>query len=192
MHISKVHCTTISSIDRTSNHKQPVFKPSFTGRTHKSVDRFFHREFTLPDGNELSILQSIKDIVSKLHENTVLKVVNERNIYWPLEDTTNSYVLYAVNKKFLNSKCRIATVGCKSGLFSGETVSFINDNKESIEDTLPHVDEIFVQYAKNVLSFKDPKSEQTIKKKRIIEEFAKSVNIDPTIEIDVNKFNYGF
>ena len=192
MHISKVQCTTVSSIDRTSNHKQPVSKQSFLGRTHKSVDRFFHRNFIITDGNELDILQSIKDIASKLHKDTVVKVVNERSIYLPLKDTVNSYVLYAVNKKFLNSKCRIATVGHKDGLFGGETASFINDNKECIEDTLPHVDEIFVQHAKNMLSFEDPKSKQTIKKKKIIEEFAKSVNIDPNIEIDVNKFNYGF
>ena len=174
----------VNSVGRVSiNQSTPPSmnkKTTFTGYPKKNVDRFFKST-----GNG-EFLPALKGAVSKLHKDTVLNVYRHTNIYLPLSDCDTTYLLYATNKNIPNDKYVVAVIGGKDGIF-GKKYSFIKDWIKEIMETIPHIDEIFVQHQKNLLSC----GEQTTKKAAKMEKlktFAKEANVNFNEEVDLNKY----
>ena len=161
-------------------------KTVFQGRVHKSVEKFFRSEFLNVSGEEEGVLQNIKEIVSGLHKDTVLKVKKHRFSLIPFRDANTQYLLFASNKNFPNDKYVLGCIGWRTGFF-GKICSFIEERSQDIIKTLPHIDEIFVQHAKNIIS-REPSVSKKASKMSEIEKFAKSANIDPKAEIELNKY----
>jgi hypothetical protein len=171
-----------------TNHNQSDLKLqnniAFSGKTHKSVDRFY-KSIKGPN-DKMDLLNNIKQCVSKLHKDTVLRVYKHTDIYLPLRDSYTTYLLYATNKNFKDDKYVIGTIGSRDGLIGRRC--YFEDSEEDITRTLPHIDKIFVQHAKNSILLKDQNSPNVIEMKNHIDTFAKSANINPNEEINLDKY----
>ena len=175
----------VEPIGRMNNYTQSINRKrqgvSFSGDVHKSV-----RQFLKETHADESVLQSITELVSNLHKDTVLRMRRCPSMYIPLIDSSIDYQLIATNKNFPNDKYAIALVGLKEGLF-GKVNSLFNMRLKTIIETLPHIDAIFVQHAKNRLHF-EKQGPNKVAREAAIKKFAAEANVDYNKEVDLNRY----